>query len=123
MATIAFTKDPLTNDSSARRRVDIITWVVTGAGADDGSPYVSYFRPDKTIQLIGTFSSTTVVIEGSNDGTNWATLTDADGNACSFTAPDMVFVRESPKFVRPNATGGTGSITVILVAATMGRDW
>lgn len=122
MATVDFTRAPLSDPDA--RRVDVRTWVVTGAGADDGQPYVSYLRPDKTIQLIAAdFSSTTVVIEGSNDGTNWEALTDADGNPCSFTSADIVFVRESPFYLRPRASGGTGSITVILVAATMGRDW
>ena len=121
MATIAFTTTVLPQGDA--RRVDIRTWVVAGATSDVGTPYTAYLRPDKTIQLIGTFSSTTVLIEGSNDGTNWATLTDADGNLCSFTSADMVFVREAPQFMRPNASGGTGSITVILVALTMGRDW
>lgn len=118
MATINFTSNP------QDRRVDIITWTGLGDG-DDGSSYVSYLRPDKTVQVTGTFDSTTIVIEGSNDGSNWHTLTDADGGACSFTGAALAFIRESPYYLRPRVTadGGGGDVDVILVAANMGRDW
>lgn len=118
MATIEFTKQ------NPDRRVDIVTWANLGQG-DDGQPYVAYNRPDKTIQILGSFDSTTVLFEGSNDGSNWETLTDADGSACSFTGADLVFVREAPFYVRPiiDSDGGSGDITIIMVAATQGRDW
>lgn len=123
MTEVAFIKADLPDGDS--RKVDIITWTDL-AGSDTGQPYVSYLRPDKTIQIIdGTsgFSGDTLVIEGSNDGTNWETLSDADGNPCSFTDTDIVFVRESPRYLRPSISGGAGNVTVILVAANMGRDW
>lgn len=125
MATINFTKADL--PSGDDKRVDVITWTdLAGSTSDVGSPYTSYLRPDKTIQILdgsSGFNGDTLVIQGSNDGTNWETLSDADGNACSFTDVDMVFVRESPRFLRPSISGGTGDVTVILCAANMGRDW
>ena len=116
MATIDFTKN------EDNERVDIITWSnLSGAADDEGRDYVSYLRPDKTVQVLDGFSGDTLVIEGSNDGTNYETLTDADGNALSFTGPGLKFVRESPHYLRPRIGGGTGSVTVILVAATQSR--
>ena len=62
---------------------------------------------DKTVQLIGTFGSATVVIQGSLDGTTWATLTDPQGDALSFTAAGLNLVAENVRYIRPSASGGS----------------
>ena len=74
---------------------------------------------DRTIQLIGTFgAAATVVWEGSNDGINFATLTDPQGNTLSKTAAGIETVMEITEWARPRlASGGDGStdIDVILL--------
>lgn len=75
---------------------------------------------DRSVQLIGSvgnFDSGTVVLEGSNDGTNYATLTDPQGNAISKTAAGIEQVTEQVLFARPSSSGGGAShaVTVVVV--------
>lgn len=63
---------------------------------------------DKSVQVIGTFNGGTVVIEGSNDGTNWVTLSDPQGNALSKTAAFLEQILEATRYVRPRVSAGTG---------------
>ena len=92
------------------------------AGPKSGAPSL----PDKTVHVTGTpgvgFSMN---IEGSNDNTNFVTLTDPQGNALTFTTVDVIeVVQENPLYIRPNVTAGDGttSVTVIIAArSTMPR--
>jgi hypothetical protein len=63
---------------------------------------------DKSVQVIGTFGGGTIVIEGSNDGINWVTLTDPQGNAISKTTAFVEQIMEVTRYVRPRVTSGTG---------------
>lgn len=63
---------------------------------------------DRSVQVVGTFGGATVVVEGSNDGTNWVTLSDYQGTALSFTAAFLAPVAELTRFIRVSASGGTG---------------
>ena len=60
----------------------------------------------------------TVLVEGSNDGTNSATLNDPQGVALSKTAAALVEVAQITKFIRPRVSAGDGTtaITVTLLA-------
>ena len=79
-----------------------------GGPLDTNQGSVSF--ADKTIHVVGTFGSNgTVVIEGSNDGTNWLTLNDPTGVALSFTATGLKTILENPKEIRPNVTAGDGT--------------
>lgn len=111
------------------------------AGQDDGSTftvrYAGYLESDPTpasidmpeyadrsVQVFGTFGGGTVVIEGSNDGTNWETLTDPQGNALSITARRIEQIQELTAFIRPRITAGTGvnlEITFLLRRASSMR--
>ena len=46
-----------------------ISWTVSTG--DDGSPVKMPMANDRSVQVTGTFATSTVVIQGSNDGTNW----------------------------------------------------
>lgn len=86
--------------------------------ADDGAsiPFGQY--TDKSIQVFGTFGpGGTLLLEGSNDGTNWATLTDPQGNPLSFTAAKIEQIMEATLHVRPRVSGGDGttSLTAIVL--------
>ena len=63
---------------------------------------------DRTIQVTGTLGvGGTLVWEGSNDGgVTYATLTDPQGNALSFTAAGLEQVTELSEYARPRLTVG-----------------
>lgn len=73
---------------------------------------------EKCVQVLGTFGSSTVIFEGSNDGgTTFAGLNDHATDAISFTSAGIAQVLETPEYVRPSASGGTSQdVDIILVA-------
>lgn len=93
--------------------------IVTWAGiteADTCDPVELVGLPDRSIQFAGTFGSATVVAQGSNDGTNYVTLTDPQGNAISKTSAGIEMIAEVARYTRPSASGGTGqSLTVSML--------
>lgn len=71
---------------------------------------------DRSIQVAGTFGGATVVVEGSNDGSNWTTLRDPQGVALSFTSAGLKQILELTMYTRVSSSGGTGtSVTATLV--------
>jgi hypothetical protein len=96
----------------------LMTW--TGLlNGDTGAPLTFHDYPDRTFQVTGTFGTGgSVNLEGSNDGTNWAILTDPQGNAITKTAAGMEAVTETPRYMRPNVTAGDGTtdLTVTVFA-------
>lgn len=112
MATVSHTQTFLAKGAV------LATWAELANG-DDGTDFANVLLSRKTVQVVGTFGEGgTVVLQGSNDGTNYVTLTDADGGDISFDAAGMVDIRENPRFVRPDVTAGDGTteLTVLLVA-------
>lgn len=90
-----------------------ISWEGFAASADVGTAQSIAGFPDKSVQITGTFTgSPTIVIEGSNDGTNFSTLVDPQGNALSFTAAALEQVLEVVRFIRPRLTAGTGGADI-----------
>ncbi len=75
---------------------------------------------DKAVQVAGTWGTAVVAIEGTIDGTTYATLTDPQGNALSFTADKIEAITELVRAVRPVVTGGNG--TTALVVSLIGRN-
>ena len=98
----------------------LVTW--SGLlNSDDGARVTLTDFPDRTVQIVGTFGAGgSVNFEGSNNGTDWAVLTDPQGNPITKTAAAMEFVTETPRYVRPRVTGGDGTtdLSVILFART-----
>ena len=82
-----------------------------------GGPELSDYS-DRNVQWGGTFDSATVLVQGSNDASNYISLTDPQGNALSKTAAAIEQIVENTLFIKPSASGGGGSqsLTVILVA-------
>lgn len=117
MSTITPTVSDVLGD---RGSVLSFTWA-TMANNDTGSPMKHPKHADVTIHILGTFDSSTVVWQGSNDGSNWVTLTDPQGNSISKTAAAIETVSECPLYCRPSVTGGAStSITVIALARRNG---
>lgn len=114
MATITPTFLPVLDDGA----LEIVQWAAM-ANADAGAPYARAQWADRSVQVTGTFgASGSVRWEGSNDGTNWAVLTDPQGNALDFAAAKIESVTEITALVRPRVTAGDGTtaLTVTLLA-------
>ncbi len=87
----------------------------TGAPLDPDGGGIAF--ADKTVQIVATaYGGATIVIQGSNDGTNWFTLTNPNNDNLSFTTGDQLeAILENPLYIRPSTSGGTGTdITVTL---------
>jgi hypothetical protein len=103
-AVITFTWGPFTNN--------------TDVGTAMGHAEYSY----RTYIVTGDFASGgSVVLEGSNDGTNWVALTNRQGTAMVFTAPGMNTSQDMPMFARPRMTAGT-STGITIIAACHRQD-
>jgi hypothetical protein len=80
----------------------------------DAIPFSQY--ADKSVQVTGSFGDGVVVLEGSNNGTDWAVLTDPQGNHLNITGAKIEQVTEVTCYVRPRVTGTSGaSINVHLL--------
>lgn len=72
---------------------------------------------DRSVQVAGTFNSATVSLQGSNDGSNWATLTDGLGNSLALTAAGIKNIGELTRYVRAAVTSGSvTSVTATIFA-------
>lgn len=115
MATITH-NEPEVLKAFGDRNVHVVTWEAMG-NADTGSALEMPGSSDRSVQIAGTFGSATVVLQGSNDGVNWATLTDPQGNAISKTSAAIEMISELTRYIRPVTSGGTGTdidVTVLL---------
>jgi hypothetical protein len=94
-----------------------ITW--TGLLQGDNGDAVDYSNfINKTFHVFGTFGGATITCQGSNDGVNWAPLSDVTGNNLSLTSTKpMRRTDDIPRYVRPLVAGGDGttSLTVVVV--------
>lgn len=91
------------------------TWTPLDGG-DDGEA-VATDGARLCVQVSGTFGTSTVTLQGSNDEVIWTDLNDeaVPANPCSFTANGLKGILQAPKFVRPIVSAGTGSdLTVVL---------
>jgi hypothetical protein len=112
MATITATTDRNTSNGAI-----IVTWAAMG-NADTGTSFAVPSAANLTFQQSGTFGGATIVLQGSNDGTNWSTLTQTGGAnvAFSYTTAGVHCPVEMPVYVRPVTSGGTGSaVDAVLV--------
>lgn len=87
------------------------TWANLVAASLAGTPVKFPEWADCCVQIIAnTAGGATLVIQGSNDKTNWGTLNNAQGLALSVTAttaPKQVV--ERPLWLRPLVSGGGGT--------------
>lgn len=115
MATVTPTNG---GDLSGDGSTQMFTWTPLTTTNTDGAPVEWLQWADRCVQVTGTFGTGgTVVLQGSNDGSTWATLNNAQGTAASFTAAGIRQIVELPRYCRPNVTAGDGttSLTVSLV--------
>ena len=115
MPVIASTE---TRDPTVGNEARTILWSPLANG-DSGAPFSMPGWADRSVQIRGTFGvGGTVLIEGSNDGTNYVTLNDAQGVALSKAAAALSQISQTTRFIRPRVSAGDGttSITVTLLA-------
>lgn len=101
----------ITKIGSSPRVSYAVSWA-TAASGDTGDPLQMPGFSDRSVQISGTFDAGTVVIQGSNDGTNWVTLSDPQGNAISKTSAALEQILEITRYVRFSTSGGGGSMAV-----------
>jgi hypothetical protein len=90
-----------------------VTW--NGLAVNDtGLPFVLSQYADRSAHVTGVFGvGGLVVIEGSNNSTDYATLNDPQGNPISFNLTNKIeAVSEIVVALRPKVTGGDGSTLV-----------
>jgi hypothetical protein len=107
-----------TRDRTVGNDVHFISWTPLLNG-DSGAPFAMPGFADRSVQIGGTFGTGgTVLIEGTIDGTNYATLTDPQGVALSKTGAALQAVSQITKLVRPRVSNGDGTtaITVTMLA-------
>lgn len=92
----------------------VISWDLSDD--DTGTAVQMIGSSDRSVQVEGSFGSGTVIIEGSNDGTNYRTLTDPQGNPLEMTTARIETVIEIVRWIRARMSGGSGSaVTVTLL--------
>lgn len=111
----------ITEISTYQDDAHVVSWTPLANG-DSGAPVQMPGAALRSIQITGTFGSGgTIVFEGSNDGTNYVTLTDLQGNAVSKTAAAIEGIQEVTLYVRPRVTAGDGD-TSLTATLLMGRN-
>lgn len=108
---------PAQSKATGNTRATLVQWAGLAASGDDGQVYPCFqiALADRSVQVEGTFGGATVLIEGSLDGANFRTLTDALGSPLSFTAAGLKYITEPVAYVRPRLTAGAGaSLTVTM---------
>jgi hypothetical protein len=105
MADALATSAIAANDGSAY----LVTWTPLNSTDTEGVRIEAVQYGERTVQVTGTFGTGTLVIQGSNDGTNWATLKDIHGTAISTGAAGIFGVAEIVRYIRPAVTGANGT--------------
>ncbi len=100
---------------------DVITATWTGITTSTDTPSALNTSRGKgatraSVTFGGTFGGATAVLQGSNDNSTWATLTDLAGNAISATAAKIQEFSSSAVYFKPSVTGGTGDNVDVVIA-------
>ncbi len=117
MATITPVTEEQLAGSTSPAGTSRITWGPIALG-DVCLPVHYHSHADRSVQVVGTFGvGGTMVVEGSLDETNFATLNDPQGVALSITSAKVKAVSEMTTVIRPRISAGDGStaITVTLI--------
>lgn len=108
---VTMTDVSLQGDGSAMKAV----W----AAVTEADTFVAVSMPEylrASVHISGTFGSATVVLKGSNTGTNFFGLDDIEGTAISMTAEGLKQVQEGTIYYQPTHSGGSSeSVTVTML--------
>ena len=116
MATIIPTRNLM-----AGRRAAVYLWETLTTTNLDGQWLETIMLSDMTVQVLGTFGTGTITMQGSNDGgTTAVTLTDPAAVDITFTAAGGSQILENYAFVRPLLSGGNGTTDLDVYLAAKG---
>lgn len=89
----------------------MLHWAMVTANVE-GLPVELPGAADKCVHLVGAnWGGATLKVQGSNDGTNWLSLTDPQGNELSKTADAIEQILENPRYIRVYlTTAGTAAV-------------
>jgi hypothetical protein len=110
MTTVPVTSEELPVPHTDRR-IYVAVWANLANG-DAGAAMEMPEGADRSVQFEGTFDGGTVEWEGSNDGTNFHTLTDPQGNTISKTDSSISQVVEVARYMRPRVPSGGASTSI-----------
>lgn len=96
------------------------TWTLTAADAT-GESTTNPGAADRTVQFVGTFGGATVKLYGSNNEIDWNVLHDFNGAELSFTSGAIALIAENPAYIRPEATGTSGTTDVQAIMVSRSR--
>ncbi len=103
-------------------RATTVTWTsVTETDTATAAGQLGRY-PDKTVQVTGTFDSATVTMQGSMDGSNWTNLTTNGVTAASLTAAGMLWLWETPLYIKPLISGGGSNQSLTIVISCPNGD-
>ncbi len=107
--------------TAAGEHTRVATWTFTEADTcvPVGPAYADY--SDRNVQIGGTFGGATVVLQGSNDDSTYAAITDPQGNPISKTTAALEACTEVPLFVKPTTSGGTAQTSTVILVMRRGR--
>lgn len=111
MATITPTRGTLAVN------IETLTWTgLSTADTADGLLVNGSSPAIGCMQVTGTFGGATITLQGSNDGSNYAAVTDAAGNSITLSAAGLKDFSTAAAYLRPSSSGGTGDdVTVVVV--------
>lgn len=95
--------------------VILVEWLAL-SGTENGQAAELTRYPDKAVQTTGTFTS--ITIQGSMDGTTWATMHDVSGADLVFTSAGVRQILENPRYIRPAGNTVTGGAKVMLTGVS-----
>lgn len=113
MATVS----PVISPTGSPGGVPRVVWdgIVTGDTINSFKVMQQYGLAG-SVQISGTFGGATVTLQHSNDGTNWFTAKDLQGNNITATANAIFEISLSSAYFRPSvASGSSNDIDVIMV--------
>ncbi len=94
----------------------VYTWSdLDASGSDVGTGMLLSAEGDVDVQLNGTLSGSTVVMQGSNDNVNWSTIT---LSPTPLVAATISRLSQKAKYIRPSISGGTGADLVVIATVT-----
>lgn len=83
--------------------------------SDTGAAVELVDYADKTSTITGTFGvGGSITLQGSNNGTDWFALTDAQTSAVTKTSAAMELIVENPRYIRPIVTAGDGTTNLVV---------
>lgn len=105
---------------SRRSGYDVVTWTEVATGATAPAYRVREGLQHIAGQAFGTFGGATLVMQGSNNASNYVGLNDLSGSAVSLTAAGGFTIGDGYRDIRPSASGGTGDDIDVVVTFRYG---